>query len=568
MTVPYSPDEVEVITVEVPPTPVMTVESPAPQSVVTVSTPGPQGPPGVFAMGAVNTGAPGTDAFATTQTINNVQYVTLTIPRGDTGAAANISLGNVTTGLPGSSAAATLTGPASARVLNLTIPQGPQGVQGPKGDQGIQGIQGPLGPVGPKGNDGAGITIAGQVATYANLPTGLTSSDSGKAYLNSADGKLYIWSGTAFPANGSGTTFVGPTGPANNLTVGTVTTGAAGSSATATITGAAPNQTLNLTLPRGATGPAPTLVIGSVSTGAAGTSAGATVSNDGNGGFTLNLTIPQGVQGVQGPAGPGFASGGAAGAVLVKNSAANYDTAWAVPTDAATPNAIAKRDSAGNLSVNRLTITSVVDASETSTGHGLTIGDPTGTQIRIDNNEILPLISDGNGGLVQSDLYLRGANVDPATKVGQPYQKAQVDALMAQVPSLDDLFASTYLGDMTSGSWYVFVAPFALQIKAAEFMTQSAVVSSSTANYLFELRRVRAGTNTTFAQKTTYSGDGAGGQAIAAQTSWNFDNVSWNATVAQFQKGDGMVFRFVANAGSPTPNPLSRCTVTVRYSPL
>ena len=47
---------------------------------------------------------------------------------------------------------------------------------------------------------------------------------------------------------------IGPTGPANTLTVGTVTTGAAGSSAAATVTGTAPSQTLNLTIPRGDTG--------------------------------------------------------------------------------------------------------------------------------------------------------------------------------------------------------------------------------------------------------------------------------------------------------------------------
>jgi len=43
----------------------------------------------------------------------------------------------------------------------------------------------------------------------------------------------------------------GATGPANTLTIGTVT---AGTSASASITGTAPNQTLNLTIPRGDTG--------------------------------------------------------------------------------------------------------------------------------------------------------------------------------------------------------------------------------------------------------------------------------------------------------------------------
>lgn len=46
----------------------------------------------------------------------------------------------------------------------------------------------------------------------------------------------------------------GNPGPANSLSIGTVTTLAAGSSATASVTGASPSQTLNLGIPRGATG--------------------------------------------------------------------------------------------------------------------------------------------------------------------------------------------------------------------------------------------------------------------------------------------------------------------------
>lgn len=75
--------------------------------------------------------------------------------------------------------------------------RGPQGAQGLKGD---------------KGDAGAGIAIAGSVATYANLPGGLGPADAGKGYLVAADGKLYIWSGTSFPANGAGAEFRGPTG--------------------------------------------------------------------------------------------------------------------------------------------------------------------------------------------------------------------------------------------------------------------------------------------------------------------------------------------------------------------
>ena len=69
--------------------------------------------------------------------------------------------------------------------------QGPQGEMGPIGPQGVQGIQGPQGEVGPQGPQGAN-------------------------------------------------------GPTPTLTIGTVTTG---ETASASITGTAPNFVLNLVLP-------------------------------------------------------------------------------------------------------------------------------------------------------------------------------------------------------------------------------------------------------------------------------------------------------------------------------
>ncbi len=83
-----------------------------------------------------------------------------------------------------------------------------------KGDKGNDGLQG------PKGQDGN------------TGPVGPTGAQ-----------------GPAGPAGSTGTT-----GPANTLSIGTVTTGAAGGSASATITGTAPTQTLNLTIPRGNAG--------------------------------------------------------------------------------------------------------------------------------------------------------------------------------------------------------------------------------------------------------------------------------------------------------------------------
>ena len=88
---------------------------------------------------------------------------------------------------------ATATYNKTTGALSLGIPQGAQGV---KGDTGAQGE------IGPQGETGA---------------TGATGA-------------------------------TGPAGPANTLTIGTVTKG---TDAAATITGSAPNQTLNLVLPKG-----------------------------------------------------------------------------------------------------------------------------------------------------------------------------------------------------------------------------------------------------------------------------------------------------------------------------
>ncbi|WP_026196270.1 collagen-like protein [Corynebacterium lubricantis] len=91
-------------------------------------------------------------------------------------------------------------------------PRGPQGAEGPRGPEGPRGLQGEQGEQGEPGVDGKGIEIAGQVATYANLPTNLTAADAGKAYIVDADGDLYVWTGTSFPPSGSGVDFVGPQG--------------------------------------------------------------------------------------------------------------------------------------------------------------------------------------------------------------------------------------------------------------------------------------------------------------------------------------------------------------------
>lgn len=55
------------------------------------------------------------------------------------------------------------------------------------------------------------IALSGNPLNYAALPSGLTSGDSGKAYLLKSDNLIYIWNGSSFPANGSGVSPYPPT---------------------------------------------------------------------------------------------------------------------------------------------------------------------------------------------------------------------------------------------------------------------------------------------------------------------------------------------------------------------
>lgn len=161
---------------------------------------------------------------------------------GPTGPANELTVGTVTTGNAGTSASVTITGDAPSQTINFTIP---------KGDQGIQGIQGEQGPIGETG--ATGLNWQG---TWSAL-TNYVNDDA--VYYNSSS-----WFASGDPTVGEEPTLLsthwmplalqgatGLTGPANTLSVGTVTTGSAGSSAAVSITGDAPAQTISFTIPKG-----------------------------------------------------------------------------------------------------------------------------------------------------------------------------------------------------------------------------------------------------------------------------------------------------------------------------
>ena len=157
----------------------------------------------------------------------------------------------------------------------------------------------------------------------------MASNETSKYKLSVTEGteyKLSVVDGTELQLSLNGAQ--GPTGPANTLSIGTVTTGETGVAAAATITDAAPTQTLNLTLPKGNTGTAATITVGTTTTGAAGSSA--SVTNVGTSSAAVfNFSVPKGDTGNTGATGPantlsiGTVGTGATPAVTITGTSPN-----------------------------------------------------------------------------------------------------------------------------------------------------------------------------------------------------------------------------------------------------
>eukprot|EP01037_Dinobryon_pediforme_P009565 gene9565-9641_t len=198
----------------------------------------------------------------------------VSFPVGTSGLSASFNVGTVTALAAGVTPTATITGSNGAYILNLGIPAGLTGAAGIAGASGATGATGATGPA-PTLSVGTVTSLAAGIT-----PTATISGSAGVYKLN-----------LGIPAGQTGST--GPTG----------STGAAGAT--------------------GATGPAPTLSIGTLTSLAAGATPTATIAGV-NGAYTLNLGIPAGIAGATGATGPTGATGatgpagatGAAGASL------------------------------------------------------------------------------------------------------------------------------------------------------------------------------------------------------------------------------------------------------------
>lgn len=114
--------------------------------------------------------------------------------------------------------------------------------------------EGAPGPAGGQGDPAWPWAWQGDITDFATLQgLGLGTADARKAWRVVAEQALYLWTGMDWIRFEAAFQAEGHQGPPTTLT-GAAVAGAVGSSASATITGTAPNQTLEITFPRGITG--------------------------------------------------------------------------------------------------------------------------------------------------------------------------------------------------------------------------------------------------------------------------------------------------------------------------
>lgn len=161
-----------------------------------------------------------------------------------------------------------------------------------------RGLKGEKGDKGDTGNTGNAATVSVGSVTTGDAGTSASVTNSGTQYDAVFDFTI--------PKGAKGDT--GATGTAATIAVGTTTTGSAGTSASVTNSGTSSAAVFNFTIPKGdkgdtgSAGAAATIAVGTTTTGNAGTSA--SVTNSGTSSAAVfNFTIPKGDKGDTGATG-------------------------------------------------------------------------------------------------------------------------------------------------------------------------------------------------------------------------------------------------------------------------
>nr|BEK79845.1 hypothetical protein EATA8330_27390 [Enterobacter asburiae] len=187
---------------------------------------------------------------------------------GAPGPTNNLTVSGVETLQPGQPAEVIISGTSPNQQITFKIP---------KGDIGATGLdwKGPW--------DAAADYVVDDVVSY-----------DGNSYFCLAANTNSAPTGLSDDPNWAVLSLRGGAGPANVLTIGTVDTLSPGESASATITGTSPSQTLNLAIPAGADGAPAVITVGTVETLPAGEPATVQLVDDATG-QTINFGLPRGI---------------------------------------------------------------------------------------------------------------------------------------------------------------------------------------------------------------------------------------------------------------------------------
>jgi hypothetical protein len=215
----------------------------------------------------------------------------------------------------------------------------------------------------------------------------------------------------------------GATGPANVITVAATNTINPGQSASVTISGTAPSQSLTFNIPRGVDGvlggpgPANVLSVGTVSAGAAGTQPQVTITGTAPS-QTINFTIPRGDTGATGATGNTGATG-------------------------------PKGDAAATISVSPTVITSAAGTNAAVTNSG--------TSSDVVLNFTIPRGADGTPGATgPTGPAGTNANIDPiSTRIGLNYSATDLSPVGVNsnwFPLTTNVYSLGLMGPLNSGT--------------------------------------------------------------------------------------------------------------------
>jgi hypothetical protein len=317
----------------------------------------------------------------------------------------------------------------------------------------------------------------------------------------------------------------GQDGSSAIVNIGTVSTGASGSAAAVINSGTNQNATLNFVLPRGAAGQSASVNIGSVTSGDAGTTAA--VTNTGTSqNATLDFVLPRGNDGQAGSAGQaatvniGTVSTGAAGSAA---SVTNFGS-----SQNATLNFSIPRGQNGTDGENATLSIGSVNTGSAGSSATVTNG---GTNTNAVLNFQIPRGTDGTNGQNAS------VNIGTVT-TGDSGTTAQINnSGTAQNATLDFTIPKGDTGDSgTAGAAATVAVGTVTTGNAGDAVSVTNSGSSQNATLNFSIPRGSAGQNASLNVGTTTTGDA--GSSASVTNSGTAQNATFDFTIPKGDQGN------------------------------